>query len=146
MLPSFLIPACVSWINPCLAVLTLFVPRLDYCSRYWITTLLKPSGYCLLIKDPRLPYDYSSSCLCYYLFAFVLTLPVFFIFFFSLMDVAFLLSTFFTLPVFLTTSWNKACKWICTSHISFAPLQAVNKEYVRYLKNKKKHDLTARPI
>ncbi len=28
---SCLIPACVSWINPCLAIRTFFAPRLDYC-------------------------------------------------------------------------------------------------------------------
>ncbi len=34
---------------------TLCIPRLDYCSGYWTTPLLKPSGYCSLNEDPRMP-------------------------------------------------------------------------------------------
>ncbi len=89
MLPCFLIPACVSWINPCLAIRT----RLDYCSCYWTTPLLKPSGYCSPIKDP-----------CTLVLGLLFVLPVLYLF-----------ADVLTLPVFLTTSWNKACKWIFTS-------------------------------
>ncbi len=69
VLPCFLIPACVSWINPCLAVRTLFVPHLDYCSCYWNTPLLKPSGYYSPIKThtcPRITRCLASVCWCIY--------------------------------------------------------------------------------
>ncbi len=38
-----------------LTLVSTFGLCLDYCSCYWTTPLLKPSGYCLPIKDPRLP-------------------------------------------------------------------------------------------
>ncbi len=93
VLPCFLISTCVSWINPCLAVRTLFGLLLMF--------LEYPSSQALwiLILGPMLALGLLVVLPVLYLFADVLTLPV-----------------------FLTTSWNKVCKWICMSHVSFARL------------------------
>ncbi len=81
----------------CLALRTLFAPRLDYCSCTWIISLPCPVGYCSLIADLRLPWDYSLSCLIY----------IRLLLFDPACDLILL---------------NKACTWIRTSHVLFAPL------------------------
>ncbi len=103
MLPCFvsclLIPACVSWINPCLVVLT-------------VCTLF---GLLLMILD------YPSSQALWKLFADqrpTLALELLFV-----LPVLYLFADVLTQPVFLTKSWNKACKLSRTSHVSFALLQ-----------------------
>jgi len=68
-----------SWylgLTSCQLFRTLFAPRLNYCSRYWITPPVKPSGYCLPIEDHACWLEYSSVLSSIYLFATVWTRPV----------------------------------------------------------------------
>ncbi len=102
MLPCFvsclLIPACVSWINPCLVVLT-------------VCTLF---GLLLMILD------YPSSQALWKLFADqrpTLALELLFV-----LPVLYLFADVLTQPVFLTKSWNKACKLSRTSHVIVRPV------------------------
>ncbi len=65
--------------------------------------------------------DYPSSQALWILFADqrpTLALGLLFV-----LSVLYLLADVLTLPVFLTMSWNKACTWIRTPHVSLAPLQ-----------------------
>ncbi len=59
----------------CLAIRTLFAPRLDYCSRTWITPSVKLLGYCTPIADHACLFEYSSVLPSLYLFAVCSTLP-----------------------------------------------------------------------
>ncbi len=95
LVSGLLIPACVSCINPCLAVQTLF-------------------GLLLVLLD------YPSSLALWILFVDqrpTLALGLLFV-----LPVLYLFADALTPPVFLIKSWNKACKSICTSHVSFALL------------------------
>ncbi len=70
----FLCCLVVSWINLLPAVSD--TVRLNYCSRYRITPLVKPSGYCPPIEDHACWLEYSSVLSSIYLFATVWTRPV----------------------------------------------------------------------